>query len=87
MEVRRPLCVEPELGRRPQCRSELQRHLGRHRAASIDDAGDALDVAAEMIGELPLCEPERDEKRLTGISPGDVGVRRRTDFFMLSSQW
>jgi len=56
MEIDSLLRVDPELWHGPEYRAELQGHLGGHRAASVDDAVDHLDVAPPP-GTAPATAP------------------------------
>src|SRR5437667_8241972 len=62
MEVDSLLRVEPELGRGPEGGSELEGHFGSHGGPTVHDAVDHLDVAGEMIRQLPLRHPERNQE-------------------------
>ena len=64
VEIHSFLRVEPELRGRSKRGSQLQRHLGTHRSATIDDPVDHLDVATEMISQSLLGHAQRDQELL-----------------------
>src|SRR5438270_1650642 len=72
VEIHRLLGVQPEFRRGPESRAELQRHLRCNTRSAIYDPVDHLDLAAEVIGHLPL----RQTERLQELLPQDLARAR-----------
>src|SRR5207247_8295354 len=62
VEVDGLLRVEPELGRGSEGGAWLTRHFSSHGGPTVDDAVAHLDFAGEMICQLPLRYPERNQE-------------------------
>lgn len=58
MKVDGLLGVEPELGRGPKRGAQFQDHVRGHGGATVDDAVDDLEIATEVICQLPLRHTE-----------------------------
>lgn len=64
MEIDGSLSIEPEIGRRPKGRSELERHLRGHRRSPIDEPVHHFDVTSDMAGKFSLSHVEGLKKLL-----------------------
>ena len=62
VKIHSPLSIEPEAGARSERGPELERHVGGYGSSSVHDAIDHLEVTADVVRELLLCQAKGLEK-------------------------